>query len=115
MAHTPDLLASFTLSQEQLEKTASVLSERIKLGLAREGQEIKAIPAYLAPPPQGISGTVLVVDTGGTNIRAPINLKPDRFMLPFQPDVTANLFLQKNFLICKLLWPCNLTRKPTCP
>ena len=52
MAHTPDLLASFTLSQEQLEETATILSERIKQGLVRDGQEIKAIPAYLAPPPQ---------------------------------------------------------------
>ena len=78
MAHTPDLLASFTLSQEQLEETATILSERIKQGLVRDGQEIKAIPAYLAPPPQGISGTVLVVDTGGTNIRAAIiKLNPD--------------------------------------
>ncbi|MGM9998700.1 MAG: hypothetical protein ACI38Q_04825 [Candidatus Bruticola sp.] len=72
MAHTPDLLASFRLSQEQLEETAKVLSERIESGLSKDGQEIEAIPAYLTPPPQGISGTVLVIDTGGTNVRAAV-------------------------------------------
>ncbi|MGM9991380.1 MAG: hypothetical protein ACI376_00795 [Candidatus Bruticola sp.] len=72
MAYTPDLLASFQLSQEQLEETAKTLSERINSGLSKDGQEIKAIPAYLAPPQQGISGTVLVIDTGGTNVRAAI-------------------------------------------
>lgn len=72
MAHTPDLLASFQLTLPQLQEIATTLQERIHLGLRQDGQEVRAIPTYLAPPPQGICGRVLVIDTGGTNIRAAI-------------------------------------------
>ncbi len=72
MSYTPQLLADFTLTQEQLLETVQVFSDRISRGLSQNGQEIRAIPAYLAPPPAGVSGTVLVIDTGGTNIRAAV-------------------------------------------
>lgn len=58
------------LSLEQLQEIATLLSQRIVEGLARDGQEIGCLPTYLALPSGKQSGKALVVDTGGTNTRA---------------------------------------------
>ena len=39
MSYTPQLLADFTLTQEQLLETVQVFSDRISRGLSQNGQE----------------------------------------------------------------------------
>lgn len=63
-------MAGLALDLPQLEEIRDTLSERIRQGLAREGQEIRALPAWLPRPRPGLEGTALVMDTGGTNMRA---------------------------------------------
>ncbi len=46
------------------------LSLRIAEGLARDGGQIRALPAWLGPPARGLAGRALVLDTGGTRVRA---------------------------------------------
>ena len=58
------------LTLEQLQDIRFALSQRISEGLAQEGREVACLPAYLSPPPPGQSGQALVVDAGGTNVRA---------------------------------------------
>ena len=78
MEYNPGLLDKFRLNIDQLNEIADTLCQRIKTGLTQDGQEIRAIPAYLAPPPEGLHGQALIVDIGGTNIRAAIvELDPD--------------------------------------
>ena len=57
------------LSLQQLTEIRDALAERIQDGLTREGQQVACLPAYLSPPPRGLSGQALVVDAGGTNLR----------------------------------------------
>lgn len=63
-------LAPFQLSPAQLTDVRDQLSEAIEAGLAADGQAVAALPAYLRPPPPNLRGEALVVDTGGTNMRA---------------------------------------------
>lgn len=58
------------LTLQQLNDICRALVERMTLGLARDGQEVACLPAYLAPPRPGLQGRALVVDAGGTNVRA---------------------------------------------
>lgn len=58
------------LSQQQLGEIRDLLTQRIREGLAKPEQEVLALPAYLKPPSQDLSGQALVVDAGGTNMRA---------------------------------------------
>lgn len=63
----------FDLPAAELPATAAtraLLTARIGEGLAQEGQEIKAIHAWLPEPPVGLVGEALVLDLGGTNLRA---------------------------------------------
>lgn len=60
------------LEPAELREIADRLAERITVGLARGGTEIAALPAYLPPPSRALSGRALVMDTGGTNMRAAI-------------------------------------------
>src|SRR5688572_2145991 len=66
---TPDL-SPLRLDDARLEEVRTVLRERIELGLAKDGTEIKCLPAHLPPPPDGLEGEAIVLDTGGTNMRA---------------------------------------------
>src|SRR5688500_12578551 len=66
---TPDL-SPLRLDDARLEEIRAALRERIEVGLARDGTEIKCLPAHLPPPPDGLIGDALVLDTGGTNMRA---------------------------------------------
>ena len=58
------------LSLEQLKDIRDTLTERIRAGLAGPDQEVLALPAYLRPPSPELAGQALVVDAGGTNMRA---------------------------------------------
>lgn len=58
------------LDPRQLSDVAAALEQRIREGLAADGREVKALPAYLAPPTSALEGEALVVDAGGTNLRA---------------------------------------------
>ncbi len=62
----------FELSADQLGEIRDSLTERIGLGLARDGEEIRALPAFIPSPPTGLQGRALVLDTGGTNMRAAV-------------------------------------------
>lgn len=58
------------LSLQQLEDIRAALRDRIQEGLAADGQQVACLPAYLAQPQPGQHGEALVVDAGGTNVRA---------------------------------------------
>lgn len=58
------------LSLQQLNDIRQALGQRMTVGLARDGAEVACLPAYLAPPQAGLEGRALVVDAGGTNVRA---------------------------------------------
>jgi hexokinase len=62
--------SELNLSLDQLEEVRAALRIRIREGLAEDGREIKALPAYLPPPPPALEGRALVMDVGGTNMRA---------------------------------------------
>lgn len=63
-------LAPLRLTTSQLLQVRDQLAERIQEGLEAWNQEIQAIPAYLAKPKGDCQGQAIVVDTGGTNMRA---------------------------------------------
>jgi hexokinase len=58
------------LTAHQLEEIIQALRLRIEEGLANPDQEVRCLPAFLEPPRAGLSGKALVVDAGGTNLRA---------------------------------------------
>jgi hexokinase len=60
------------LSTQALNDVRAALAQRIRAGLAREGEEIRALPAFLAPPIARLQGRALTIDTGGTNMRAAV-------------------------------------------
>lgn len=73
-----DIAATLTLVDEALQDVRSTLAARIRAGLSADGQQIAALPSFLPPPPLGLAGRALVVDTGGTNTRAAlIELRAD--------------------------------------
>ncbi|TDR28874.1 hexokinase family protein [Hydromonas duriensis] len=59
-----------TLSTEQLMQIRDGLANKIAEGLAKDGQDIKALPAYMRRPSGQINGDAVVLDAGGTNVRA---------------------------------------------
>lgn len=63
-------LAPFQLSLAQLTDVRDHLAAAIRDGLAADGRPVAALPAFLRPPAPGVQGQALVVDTGGTNMRA---------------------------------------------
>ncbi len=63
-------MSGFRLSMEQLREVRDALQARICEGLAVAEREIACLPAYLPPPSSEVKGEALVVDLGGTNIRA---------------------------------------------
>lgn len=65
------------LDTDQLNEVAASLKLKISAGLAADGQELACLPTYLQLPTGQQSGSALVVDTGGTNMRAAlVELKP---------------------------------------
>jgi hexokinase len=63
-------LAPFRLTRARLADVRDTLAERIREGLGRWDTEIKALPAYVRRPSRALSGDALVLDAGGTNLRA---------------------------------------------
>ncbi|MBM3465197.1 MAG: hypothetical protein FJX76_24125 [Armatimonadetes bacterium] len=59
-----------SLSIEQLRDVRDTLQARVLDGLAENGREIKALPTFLGPPEPEITGRAVVVDIGGSNVRA---------------------------------------------
>jgi len=62
----------FHLSRAALEDVRDGLAAAVREGLARDGAEIAALPAFLPPPPPGLVGRAVVVDAGGTHVRAAV-------------------------------------------
>ena len=62
--------APFRLTHARLADIRDALRDRILDGLRRSDTEIKALPAHLRRPPKTISGESLVLDAGGTHLRA---------------------------------------------
>jgi hexokinase len=68
--HAREPSGLFTLSPAALERLRAGFAEQIRDGLGREGGSIAALPAWLPRPAAGLGGRALVVDIGGTNMRA---------------------------------------------
>ncbi|MBC8328840.1 MAG: hypothetical protein H8E31_08850 [Planctomycetes bacterium] len=58
------------LDDDALIAVRDALAARLAEGLVTDGGEIQALPAWLPPPPPSLAGEAIVVDTGGTNMRA---------------------------------------------
>jgi hexokinase len=70
-------MTNFELSIQQLQEIVALYRDKIAEGLKADRQQIGCLPTYLGLPSGQQSGRALVVDTGGTNMRAAlINLKP---------------------------------------
>ncbi|MGE0496116.1 MAG: hypothetical protein AB7S38_43325 [Vulcanimicrobiota bacterium] len=60
------------LTRDQLLEIRDTLKARVLDGLAREGTEIACLPTYLPLPDGPQRGEALVMDAGGTNMRASV-------------------------------------------
>ena len=58
------------LTLEQLNEIRQALVQRMTEGLVAEHQQVACLPAYLSQPDPALRGEALVVDAGGTNVRA---------------------------------------------
>ena len=80
-------MKEFELSTSQLKEFADCLRDRIQDGLAQDGQEIKCLPTYLSVPKGDHHGQALVIDTGGTNMRAAlVSLEPGNGQINSGPN-----------------------------
>ncbi|MBN1336072.1 MAG: hypothetical protein JXB39_08940 [Deltaproteobacteria bacterium] len=61
---------SFHLSRGALEEVRTEFATAVREGLARDGAEIAAFPAFLPPLPPHLAGWAIAVDVGGTHVRA---------------------------------------------
>jgi hexokinase len=64
------MITDFNLTTTQLLDIANDLKEKIEKGLKEEGTEIKALPTFIHPKKDDLSGDAVVFDLGGTNFRA---------------------------------------------
>lgn len=65
-----DAITVLTLSDNQLQQIRDELAAKITEGLTKDGQQIKGLPAYLRRPSGQSNGDAVVLDAGGTNVRA---------------------------------------------
>lgn len=65
-----DATARLSVSAQTLTQVRTALGAGIREGLQRDGAEIMALPAYLAPASRETKGEAIVVDSGGSNMRA---------------------------------------------
>ena len=63
---------AFELDAAGLETVRASLHEAIRAGLEEDGLEVRAFPAYLPAPRGAVAGTAVVLDIGGTNMRAAV-------------------------------------------
>ncbi|PIE35041.1 hexokinase [candidate division KSB3 bacterium] len=68
----PDMDKFFDIEQNQLLDVATHLKKKILEGLAQPGQEIESIPTYIPVQKGPQNGRALVIDFGGTNVRAAV-------------------------------------------
>ncbi len=87
---------SFILSQEQLLEIARTLQQRIEEGLKTPGQEIQAIPTYIPVETIPHTGRALVVDFGGTNLRAAVVSLHEGKLTMEKGPATSAIPLQRN-------------------
>jgi len=62
----------FELKTQELKEIANALQEKVEIGLAKEGTEVRCIPTYIAPKTDSINGSATVLDLGGTNYRVAV-------------------------------------------
>ncbi len=65
-------LQSLELSTARLQEIRRAMTEKIREGLPSGEAEIAALPTFLAPPRPEEAGSALVIDIGGSNIRAAV-------------------------------------------
>jgi len=78
MKSIDDKWTELKLSPEYLEDIRESMARRIREGLKTDTGEIKALATYLPPPEIKSGGRAIVIDIGGTNIRAAlVNISPE--------------------------------------
>jgi hexokinase len=83
------------LTAPQLASLRDAMSAAILDGLAKQDQEILALPAYLRRPEPGLSGRAVALDVGGTHMRAAeVELCPGGAARLLGEPVENNLMLQ---------------------
>lgn len=65
-------LDDLRLDHGRLTEVRDTLRSKIDAGLRADGEEVRALCAWLKPPAPGLEGKALVVDAGGTNVRAAV-------------------------------------------
>ena len=68
--HQGSPAALFQLPPIALERLREGFARQIRAGFAQDGLTVAALPAWLPLPAPGLRGRALVVDIGGTNVRA---------------------------------------------
>jgi hexokinase len=63
-------LDALKLDLGQLSRLATRMRDAILAGLRVPGREVRALPAFLRRPERGLSGRTVVLDVGGTHMRA---------------------------------------------
>ncbi|MCC7386926.1 MAG: hypothetical protein IT384_34130 [Deltaproteobacteria bacterium] len=65
-------MRALALDRAALEDVRAALRGAVADGLAKDGAQVRALPAYLPPAPAGLRGRALAIDCGGTNLRAAV-------------------------------------------
>ncbi|MGH6990637.1 MAG: hypothetical protein ACREE3_12135, partial [Stellaceae bacterium] len=63
-------LSSLAPGLDRLDRLAAAMGDAILAGLAAPDREIRALPAYLRKPARDLTGRTVVLDVGGTHMRA---------------------------------------------
>ncbi len=80
----------FSLLPAALARQREAFASQIREGLACDGRTVAALPAWLPRPAPGLAGRALVVDIGGTNVRAAlVELRPGQALRVLAGPVTA--------------------------
>jgi len=58
------------LTTDQLNQVRQAMTRQIEEGMGQDGKALACLPAYLGPPRKNLAGKAIVVDAGGTNVRA---------------------------------------------
>ena len=75
MAHDAPVafaLEDLHLTGGRLVEVRDAMRAKIEAGLKQDGEEVRALNAWLKPPAKHLQGRALVVDAGGTNVRAAV-------------------------------------------
>jgi len=65
-------MESLQLTIAQIQEIRSEIARQIRRGLPRERERVKALPAFLPPPPACLQGRAWALDLGGTTLRAAV-------------------------------------------